>query len=186
MHLQKRSDGAVRFTRLNAWDVHTFRSLPRLADYGADRLSEERLLPRLAPESELTPEMAMDWVEYVVPELRESFAGNLAVVLEDLAGLEEEPGAAADPADQAEGAAEGKEGKEQAFFALTIPAEHVEGWFRAMNQARLVLSARHGIDSEQLPDLAHLMETGALEYWFQYELFVRLQGWLVEVVMEAG
>ena len=86
MQLQKLPNGAVRFTQLNAWDVHTFRSLPRLADYGADPMSEQRLLPRLADAAEMTPEMAMDWVEYVVPELRESFASNLATVLADLAG----------------------------------------------------------------------------------------------------
>ncbi len=52
-----------------------------------------------------------------------------------------------------------------------------------MNQARIVLSAQYGIDSEHVPDLAKLLESGQLEKWFQYELFVSLQGWLVEVAM---
>jgi hypothetical protein len=40
------------------------------------------------------------------------------------------------------------------------------------------------MDSEHPPDLAALLEAGQLEHWFQYELFVSLQGWLVEVVMD--
>ncbi len=68
-------------------------------------------------------------------------------------------------------------------FVLTIPADHAEAWFRAMNQARIVLSIRYGIDSERVPELGRLLEAGQLEYWFQYELFVSLQGWLVEAVL---
>jgi hypothetical protein len=52
-----------------------------------------------------------------------------------------------------------------------------------MNQARIVLSIRYGIDSERVPELGRLLEAGQLEYWFQYELFVSLQGWLIEVVL---
>ena len=69
-------------------------------------------------------------------------------------------------------------------FGLTIPADHVEQWYRALNQARIVLSATYGIDSENVPDLPKLLESGQLEKWFQYELFVSLQGWLVEVAMD--
>ena len=77
MHLQKLPDGSIRLSRLNHWDVQTFRSLPALADYSAAPEAEKRLLPTPAIESDLTPEMAMDWVEYVVPELREAFAEKL-------------------------------------------------------------------------------------------------------------
>ena len=31
MHLQKLPDGSIRLSRLNPWDVQTFRSLPALA-----------------------------------------------------------------------------------------------------------------------------------------------------------
>ncbi|MES2465936.1 MAG: hypothetical protein V4675_01430 [Verrucomicrobiota bacterium] len=213
MHLQKLPDGSIRLSRLNPWDVQTFRSLPALADYTAAPEAERRLLPTPAIESDLTPEMAMDWVEYVVPELRESFAESFTTVLADLETLSPDPGPAAyeagDGEDSDEDEEEGNPGSsgqasgaqetpqpnasQQAVeevpepsmphFVLTIPADHAEAWFRAMNQARIVLSIRYGIDSERVPELGRLLEAGQLEYWFQYELFVSLQGWLVEAVL---
>lgn len=216
MHLKKLPDGSIRLTRLNPWDVQTFRSLPALADYSQDAKAEKRLLPTPAIDADLSPEMAMDWVEYVLPELRESFAENLSVVMADLATLTaEDPDGEEDP-NEDDGEHDGEEiGTEEEIeddeatqeppsqsppmaaakavaggppvvphFALTIPADHAEAWFRAMNQARIVLSARFGIDSEHVPELAKLLEAGQIEYWFQYELFVSLQGWLVEAVLD--
>ncbi len=218
MHLLKRPDGSIRLSRLNPWEVQTFRSLPDLADFSAAPAAEKRLLPSPAVEADLSPEIAMDWVEYVVPELRESFAHNLETVMADLDRLvpEPEPGdlppaeesgdaIVAETGSEDPDAAEAASRKERAgdrppdspetkdggpaagnllFFTLTIPPDHVEHWFLAMNQARLVLSARYGIDSEHVPDLAQLLENGQLEHWFQYELFVSLQGWLVEAVLD--
>ena len=213
MQLRKLSDGSIRLTRLNPWDVQTFRSLPSLADFSKDPRAEKRLLPSPAIDSDMSPELAMDWVEYVVPELRESFAENLSIVMADLATLTEDPGhdaptpdensdsggldnpeaddrAETKPAAADSGAgdhpeeAEDPETPPAPHFALTIPADHAEAWFRAMNQARIVLSERYGIDSEHVPELAKLLEAGQIEFWFQYELFVSLQGWLVEAVLD--
>ncbi len=230
MHLKKLPDGSIRLTRLNPWDVQTFRSLPALADYSQNPTAEKRLLPTPAIDADMSPELAMDWVEYVVPELRESFAENLAVVLADLATLTEDTeGDEGAETDFAEDEAEDEEDADETtgedessedhaenhgsddqpndpiaetltdeaaplpdapvappvpHYALTIPAGHAEAWFRAMNQARIVLSTRYGIDSEHVPELAKLLEAGHIEYWFQYELFVSLQGWLVEAVLD--
>ena len=220
MHLRKHPDGSIRLTRLNPWDVQTFRSLPSLADFSQDPKAEKRLLPTPAIDSDLSPEMAMDWVEYVVPELRESFAENLAIVMADLATLTEELENGAedsdddeedDPEDDEAGMDEAGDGPADGsvddnagdshsgddtvphkdpivpvvpHYGLTIPSDHAEAWFRAMNQARIVLSTRYGIDSEHVPELARLLEAGQIEFWFQYELFVSLQGWLVEAVLD--
>ena len=223
MQLRKLPDGTIRLTRLNPWDVQTFRSLPALADFSQDPKAEKRLLPTPAIDSDMSPGMAMDWVEYVVPELRESFAENLSIVMADLATLTEEPDGAAEDLDEDEenaqaAEAENDEAEEDSgepedpgnpkddaanpmppeesvlredpvmpavpHFSLTIPGDHAEAWFRAMNQARIVLSTRYGIDSEHVPELARLLQAGQIEYWFQYELFVSLQGWLVEAVLD--
>ena len=210
MHLRKLPDGTIRLTRLNPWDVQTFRSLPALADFTQDPKAEKRLLASPAIDADLSPEMVMDWVEYVVPELRESFEANLSIVMADLATLTQESGGAAeeldeegsldpedldDPENQPEDGQVGRQSEESVLrkdpvvpavphFALTIPPDHAEAWFRAMNQARIVLSTRYGMDSEHVPELAKLLEAGQIEYWFQYELFVSLQGWLVEAVLD--
>ena len=217
MHLRKHPDGSIRLTRLNPWDVQTFLSLPALADFSQDPNAEKRLLPTPAIDSDLSPGMAMDWVEYVVPELRESFAENLTIVMADLTTLTEEPdNGSEDSDDHQEDEPEDDEGEagnglDEGFadddavdshsgedttprqdsimppvphYSLTIPSDHAEAWYRAMNQARIVLSTRYGIDSEHVPELARLLEAGQIEFWFQYELFVSLQGWLVEAVLD--
>ncbi|RYD35649.1 MAG: hypothetical protein EOP86_07915 [Verrucomicrobiaceae bacterium] len=232
MRLQKLSDGAIRLSQLNPWEVQTFRSLPILADFSDHEAAERRMLPTPAVESDLTPDMGMDWVEYVMPELRDSFARNLSTVMEDLenlkthfpgdleAGEDGHPAPVHDddddggdswnwdddegkdesqspssgngtgkkesgPPPQAAGTARSQSGPSQELnYSVDIPSDHAELWFRAMNQARLVLSAKHGIDSEHIPDLATLLTSGKLEYWFQYELFVSLQGWLVDAVLD--
>ncbi|MES2706830.1 MAG: hypothetical protein V4726_09535 [Verrucomicrobiota bacterium] len=249
MRLQKLSDGTIRLSQLNPWEVRTFRSLPALADFSGHEAAERRLLPSPAVEADLTPEMGMDWVEYVIPELRDSFAHNLGTVMADLENLKthqpggdgpgkdtgkkadaagnggadsqngsqrpgngeddrladqphDDPGADDcldedgddddddDDFDESENAGESTAGSAAGppmeLYTVDIPSAHAEQWFRAMNQARLVLSARHGIDSEHLPDLASLLASGRLEHWFQYELFVSLQGWLVDAVLDAG
>lgn len=338
MYLQLLPDRSIRLSRLDAWEVRTFRSLPDLADFNGHAAAEKRMLPSPAIESDMTPEMAMDWVEYVVPELREKFTESLRTVMSDLESLhgelekedefpeggdededddedaeeeaeeeidgddadkpsgedadQDEPNDGddnddddADDADdlcpeeegddthldaeaeenannqeegQEDGLGDGEDDKDTAsgfsgdnpsndtqtgaeypfgpasadsgvrgksaaassslaggpddgaepseafegsegsaapestgaatapkmVYSLTIPQDHVEHWFLAMNQARLVLSAKYRIDSEQLPDLGRLLETGAIEFWFQYELFCRLQGWLVAAVLD--
>ncbi|MDB6133367.1 MAG: hypothetical protein JWM59_1610 [Verrucomicrobiales bacterium] len=231
MRLQKLSDGAIRLSQLNPWEVQTFRSLPILADFSDHEAAERRMLPTPAVESDLTPDMGMDWVEYVMPELRDSFARNLSTVMEDLENLkthfpgDPEPDEAdrsghsasildddadpwgwdddddesrspsssgtgkkeSGPPPQKAGPARSQSGPPQELnYSVDIPSEHAELWFRAMNQARLVLSAKHGIDSEHIPDLATLLTSGKLEYWFQYELFVSLQGWLVDAVLDTN
>lgn len=186
MTLHKLANGSIHLSKLNSWDVQTFRSLSSLADYSKDAAAEKRLLPAPAADQDLSPEMAMDWVEYVIPELRESFAHNLETVLADLKNLTEEPQpppSEAEFPDDREPGTQRETEPEMPHFCLAIPADHVEQWYRAMNQARIVLSAQYGIDSEHVPDLAKLLESGQLEKWFQYELFVSLQGWLVEVAM---
>lgn len=254
MRLQKLSDGSIRLSQLNPWEVQTFRSLPILADFSGHEAAERRMLPTPAVESDLTPDMGMDWVEYVMPELRESFARNLSAVMADLENLKthfpDDPetaetaadadgdGPASSPRDEAEdddawswddddesvngnGSGNGNDSRppqsssntppadphqkangpsprtsgpspsrsgppQELNYSVDIPSDHAELWFRAMNQARLVLSAKHGIDSEHIPDLATLLTSGKLEYWFQYELFVSLQGWLVDAVLDSN
>lgn len=245
MRLEKIKDGSVRLSQLSPWDLRTFRSLPALADFSDHPGAERRLLPPPAVEQDFTPEMGMDWVEHVVPELRDSFAHNLGTVMADLENVEPDlnggtphpaaapeggpmdgedlgggshgkaiadsspPGSESSPEDASGGSPQSFSARTpfpksnsspeaasdkpldpvpppQETFTVNIPADHTEHWFRAMNQARIVLSAKHGIDSEHQPDLASLLTSGTLEHWFQYELFVSLQGWLVEVVMDPG
>lgn len=236
MHLRKLPDGSVRFSHIDPWELRTFRALPELADFSTDARAEQRLLPTPAVDEDLSPDLAMDWVEYVVPELREGFSKNLDTVMADLdrlileafpppadngssdeetfedtddgddddehevheenmedqdarTGLPGEPDSEAPLSESSSSSGSGSleddlPSEPAEYYTLTVPPDHVEHWFRALNQARLVLSCRFNIDSEHVPDLPALLESGELEHWFQYELFARLQGWFVEAVLD--
>lgn len=183
MRLTKLEDGGVLFERINDWEKHALTLLPKLADFSGKGEAEKRLLPAPAVETDLTPEMAMDWVEFVTPQLRSAFQESLDVVVADLRGLEpESPPVDPNPWPKP---GTGTEKASKVTWRMSIPLGHADHWFRAMNQARLVMSAQHGIDSENAPDFSALLASGQLEMWFYYEFFVSLQVWLVEYVMDS-
>jgi len=68
-------------------------------------------------------------------------------------------------------------------WEFTIPAAHVEDWYRAMNQARLILSERHAAHRTDDDHIARLFMTGRMEPLIQYELLTTLCGWWVEALM---
>lgn len=68
-----------------------------------------------------------DWRETVAPELRHLFASAGEIVSRDLTQLK--PGS-----------------RDARFQSLTIPLAHVPAWMNALNQARLILAAIHGLD----------------------------------------
>ena len=69
-------------------------------------------------------------------------------------------------------------------WEFTIPAAHVEDWYRAMNQARLMLSERHEAHRGDDEHIAKLFMSGRMETLIQYELLTALCGWWVEVLMK--
>lgn len=68
-------------------------------------------------------------------------------------------------------------------WEFTIPAEHVEDWYRAMNQARLMLSTKHEAHRRDDEHIARLLASGRIESLIQDQLLTDLCGWWVEVLM---
>ena len=69
-------------------------------------------------------------------------------------------------------------------WEFTVPAAHVEDWYRAMNQARLMLSTKHGTHRHDDEHVLHLLATGRIELLIQDKLLENLCGWWVEVLMQ--
>ena len=67
-----------------------------------------------------------------------------------------------------------------ANFALKISTEVAEDWYRAMNQARLVMSQK----SLWIDGQGHLH--GPLISQVHYEIYAHIQGWLVEYVLSEA
>ena len=69
-------------------------------------------------------------------------------------------------------------------WRFTVPAENIDHWYRGVNQARLVMSKRFGIDSEQGISAEQLFSTGNFERYLQYEMLTAVAGWLVPFILE--
>ncbi|HEX2750728.1 MAG TPA: hypothetical protein VHM91_22175 [Verrucomicrobiales bacterium] len=65
-----------------------------------------------------------------------------------------------------------------------IPAEHVEDWYRAMNQARLMLSEKYEAHRTDDAHIAGMFISGNMESLIQYELFTGLCSWWVTTLLE--
>ncbi|HZR79187.1 MAG TPA: DUF2017 family protein [Chthoniobacterales bacterium] len=91
--------------------------------------AEARLYCRPSEEEEICAE----WKNYVEPELRRLFRSATETVAADLAQLN---------------------GKEKSLRnrTLRIPFEHADAWLNALNQARLVIAAKHEFTEEELND----------------------------------
>jgi hypothetical protein len=105
------------------------------------------------------PQLRRDWQEHVRPELERFFANSREIVARDLAGLG---------------------GKGQGT-KVVIPADHLDAWLNALNQARLIIVeenqfAEADLDHREPPDLATRRGLSLLKIHF----YAHLQELLVE------
>lgn len=211
MKITRLPDGSVHLSQMDEWQLRTLRSLPGLADPGDDEAALRRLYPAPFEAGETTEEQKEDWAELVQPELEQLFESSLERVSADVknARLELPPPAMEEdeelgvekprPVRAPEPALRNRprrprpatirpqetEGPPEAAprWEFTIPAAHVEDWYRAMNQARLILSERHAAHRTDDKHIAQLFMTGRMEPLIQYELLTALCGWWVEALM---
>lgn len=94
-----------------------------------------------------------DWNDYVVPELRQSFQGQLAQIATDISTLE----------------------LGQPVF---IEKEHAEQWYGGLNQARLALEEKYpsGMDEDKL-------DTDGKSARIRSHFYLVLQGLLLDFLM---
>jgi hypothetical protein len=184
--------GDICFTNLHPLEAGALLAIPHHADATDSPGVEDRLYPPLTAKPEEaehdpfeTARDQEDWEEFVVPELRELFEGSVARVRETLKQLTPAPYDASvdddddededDDDDADEGTCEEdmdsshsiqeeppSEKHEYPTFRLTIPREQAEDWFRAMNQARLLMAQK--------------------SLWIE-EIYTGVQEWMVQNVL---
>lgn len=140
-------DGVIFLAELEPYFTRLLAQLPACADPGAHPAARARLFssPTAAEAEEGLRE---DWRELVEPELAHLFITAQETVAADLRALPPLAtlGLEGGPADYLPGTGE-----------LRIPRRHFDAWLSTLNQARLVLAARHGIgEQETSPDLSAL------------------------------
>ena len=153
--------------------------------------ARERLYPSpISPEVLVDEEMASqseDWDEYVRPDLEDSFSQARELVDADLqkASLIE-PSEFLSPEQIEEW-----QGDFPQLRRVSVPIDHTESWYSALNQARILLNEEHDVAesgdrlllrAELAGDPAELDHDRIL-LLTQYELFSAIQMMLIENVM---
>jgi len=71
-------------------------------------------------------------------------------------------------------------------YALIIPHHHVESWFGALNQARLVMQARYNFpELETLESIVALLASENLKPYLTSRFYTEMQGALLELGMDV-
>lgn len=128
--LIRRLKDHVVIDQLDIFSLEILRLIPVSANPEGCREAEDRLYSR--PEL-VEGEFTEDWEAYVKPELHHLFQSATETVETDLNSTQEIV--------PDEGGIE---------YRLKVPGTHVEAWVNAVNQARLVIAAKHRFNSADL------------------------------------
>jgi len=146
------------FVDINPLLAEVIRQIPTAADPEDNEAAGGRLFPAPGPANS---EMTADWREYVKPGLPEQFEEARSVVEKDL-----------------EDGFEQKEGGES--FRLRVPLAHTDAWLNGLNQARLVLAAKHDFSDGELTDELPPELTCQREFAL-YQ--IAIYGWMQELLL---
>lgn len=149
-----RLDEAIALSKLDVFFVELLKQIPDSADPQGSEAARERLFSKPSKDAKTNE----DWKAYVEPGIRQLFQSALETVKEDLKSIVPNGG---------------KGGTE---FKLRIPVAHLEAWLNGLNQARLVIAARHGFtDGEMELDRPSSLDTVRDVELFQIQFYGFLQ-----------
>jgi len=208
------------FTRLSEDEVGLLRDIRGAADTAGCQEAENRIYqkPLVDGGDGDEEEFLSDWDDFVTESFREQFLSAVSVVEADLINVvreaEEEDAADDGDGDEHEGFEDFDEEFEpsleefvnpesQPYFRLEIPIAHTEEWFGALNQARLVLSARYRLhqgDDESIgvewteegpaivvkDDFTGESVEDRVDAHFKNQAYGFVQEWLISEVMSEG
>jgi len=131
MEIRRRKD-QIELSELDPFLAELLRQIPASADPGGVPAAEQRLFSPPTNGKKET-EMCAEWKMYVEPELRRLFQTATQTVVADLEQLN------------------GNE-KNLANHTLRIPTKHADAWLSALNQARVVITAKNNFTESELND----------------------------------
>jgi hypothetical protein len=150
MRIAPTLEGGLRLDVETSFDWMLLRCIPADA-----RGSSSELADRL---NELMAEdpAAGDWREYVLPDLRAQFDGQISLIEEALKSPDDEPA------------------------EIVIHRADGDRWYGALNQARLALDARYHFSEDEDPDT---LTPGKRTAWFRYNWYQQIQSLLLRFVL---
>ena len=151
----------VEFTGIDLFVGQLIRQIPDAANPEGSNAAERRLYPSPSMDNE---ELAEDWCELVVPELKTQFSSAISQVAHDVE--------------------EGLTGTDDTEFGyrLQIPIDHVDQWLSALNQARLVLGSRFAFTEAEMNEQFGSQLTTLREVVL-YQIMI--YGWMQELLLTA-
>ncbi len=178
------------------------------ADPSGSPAASERLYqsPVKQPQNVTDEELIEDWQEFVMPDLRHEFTRQLDCVANDLSQAQpestpspphddslregedgdEDEGEDAD-ADEDEDEDEDEAPSPAATYELIIPFDHIESWYGALNQARLVMQERYEFpETENLAAMVGLLTSKNLKPYLTSRFYMEIQGALLDLGMDVA
>jgi hypothetical protein len=186
------------------------------ADPSGSPAASERLYqtPVKQPQNDTDEELVDDWQEFVMPDLRQEFTRQLDCVANDLrqAQPESTPSPQHDDSlredesedededesededededeDKDEDESEGEDAATSpaATYELIIPFDHIESWYGALNQARLVMQERYEFpETENLAAMIGLLTSKNLKPYLTSRFYMEIQGALLDLGMDVA
>jgi len=144
-------EGGLRIDVETAFDWMLLRCIPADA-----RGAKVELADRLG-ELMRSDQGEEDWRDYVLPDLRSQFDGQISLIEKALDQPGEEPA------------------------EIVILRADGERWYGALNQARLALEARYHFNEDEDPDT---LTPGKRTAWYRYNTYQRIQSLLLHFVMK--
>ena len=172
------------------------------ADPSGSPAASERLYqsPVKQPQNVTDEELVDDWQEFVMPDLRHEFTRQLDCVANDLSQAQREstPSPPHDDSlregeDEDDGESEEEFEDEDAAtspaatYELIIPFDHIESWYGALNQARLVMQERYEFpETENLEAMVALLTSKNLKPYLTSRFYMEIQGALLDLGMDVA
>jgi len=171
MKIKRVKDKGLLLSRLPAGQVRLLKLIPMHADPSGLPAAAEKLFQDAvhSPQDDQDYQANVDWREHVVPDLEQQFAQQLDVVTEDLKNVRKSGGTAP--------------GSEN--FEFLIPYEHVDDWYGALNQARLVMQERHHFpELDSTEALMKLLQSDDLRPYLTARFYIEIQSALLDLAMD--
>lgn len=155
MKITRLDEQTIAIGPLDLFSTELLHQIHLAADPAGHPAAHDRLYP--SPSGGAEPALDDEWSDFVHPDLADLFATSIEVIQSDLADF---PPAlpAAD------------------HHVLHLPIKNLEAWIHGLNQARLVLAARHGFTEHEMDGPLGVEEGERSLALFQ----VHFYGWLQE------
>lgn len=181
-------------SRLTSAQLRLLQQIPAHADPSGSLEAESRLFqnPIRSADDPEEDEITADWHEHVIPDLQTEFSRQLDCVSEDLRRARREKPAAEEAVFPSHAKEEGSGEENRAeseppgdFYEFAIPFDHVESWYGALNQARLVMQERYKFpEIDSLDTIFELLQSENIKPYLTSRFYVEIQAALLDMAMD--